>query len=267
MNLYQTLQEKPFLIAGPCVIESEELVLEVAEFLKKLQEKHPDFVVIFKASFDKANRTSVDAFRGPGLEKGLAILQKVKDLYGLPLLTDIHEAKQAKPVAEVVDILQIPAFLCRQTDLLLAASTTNCIVNIKKAQFLSGKDMVHVLNKVSSTGNRQIMLTERGTMFGYNNLVVDYTGILDMMEYGYPVIMDATHSVQKPGGAGGKSGGNRAYAPLLAQAAAAIGIRGYFVETHPSPDLALSDGPNMLALDDLEKLLVNLQKIHQLKLS
>lgn len=267
MNLYQTLQEKPFLIAGPCVIESEELVLEVAEFLNKLQEKYPDFVIIFKASFDKANRTSVDAFRGPGLEKGLAILQKVKDKYGLPLLTDIHEARQAEPVGKVVDILQIPAFLCRQTDLLLAASTTNCIVNIKKAQFLSGKDMIHVLNKVSSTGNRQILLTERGTMFGYNNLVVDYTGMLDMMEYGYPVVMDATHSVQKPGGEGGKSGGNRAYAPLLAQAAAAIGIRGYFVETHPTPDLALSDGPNMLTLDALEKLLINLQKIHQLKLS
>lgn len=267
MNLYQKLQEKPFLIAGPCVIESEELVLEVAEFLQQLQKKYPDFVLIFKASFDKANRTSVDAFRGPGIEKGLAILKKVKDKYGLPLLTDIHEANQAEAVGEVVDILQIPAFLCRQTDLLLAASNTNCIVNIKKAQFLSGKDMVHVVNKVSSTGNRQILLTERGSMFGYNNLVVDYTGILDMMDYGYPVVMDATHSVQKPGGEGGKSGGNRAYAPLLAQAAAAIGIRGYFVETHPTPDLALSDGPNMLTLDALEKLVENLQKIHQLKLS
>jgi len=267
MNLYQKLQEKPFLIAGPCVIESEELVLEVAAFLSQLQEKYPDFVLIFKASFDKANRTSVDAFRGPGLEKGLAILKKVKDKYGLPLLTDIHEPRQAEPVGKVVDILQIPAFLCRQTDLLLAASATNCIVNIKKAQFLSGKDMVHVINKVGSTGNRQILLTERGSMFGYNNLVVDYTGILDMMDYGYPVVMDATHSVQKPGGEGGKSGGNRAYAPLLAQAAAAIGIRGYFVETHPNPDLALSDGPNMLALEDLEKLLKNLQKIHKLNLS
>ncbi|CAA6803004.1 MAG: 2-Keto-3-deoxy-D-manno-octulosonate-8-phosphate synthase (EC [uncultured Aureispira sp.] len=267
MNLYQKLQEKPFLIAGPCVIESEELVLEVAEFLQQLQKKYPDFVLIFKASFDKANRTSVDAFRGPGIEKGLAILKKVKDKYGLPLLTDIHEPNQAEVVGKVVDILQIPAFLCRQTDLLLAASATNCIVNIKKAQFLSGKDMVHVVNKVSSTGNRQILLTERGTMFGYNNLVVDYTGILDMMDYGYPVVMDATHSVQKPGGEGGKSGGNRAYAPLLAQAAAAIGIRGYFVETHPTPDLALSDGPNMLTLDALEKLVENLQKIHQLKLS
>lgn len=267
MNLYTKLQQTPFLIAGPCVIESEELVLEVAKTLKTLQETFTDFVIIFKASFDKANRTSINAFRGPGLEKGMVILQKIKETYGLPILTDIHEPQQAAMVADTVDILQIPAFLCRQTDLLLAAAATNQIINIKKAQFLSGQDMVHVVNKVSSTGNDKILLTERGTMFGYNNLVVDYTGILDMMEYGYPVIMDATHSVQKPGGAGGKSGGNRAYAPLLAQAAAAIGVRGYFIETHPTPDQALSDGPNMLALDDMEKLLVNLQKIHQLKLS
>lgn len=267
MNLYTKLQQNPFLIAGPCVIESEELVMEVAKTLKKLQKSFKDFVIIFKASFDKANRTSINAFRGPGLEKGIAILQKVKEVYGLPILTDIHEPMQAELVADTVDILQIPAFLCRQTDLLLAAATTNRIINIKKAQFLSGEDMLHVVNKVTSTDNHQILLTERGTMFGYNNLVVDYTGILDMMEYGYPVIMDATHSVQKPGGAGGKSGGNRAYAPLLAQAAAAIGIRGYFIETHPTPDEALSDGPNMLALNDIEKLLVNLQKIQRLKLS
>lgn len=267
MNLYTKLQQKPFLIAGPCVIESRELVLEVAKKLKTIQQSFPDFVIIFKASFDKANRTSIDAFRGPGLEKGVAILQEVKDLYGLPILTDIHEPKQAALVTPTVDILQIPAFLCRQTDLLLAAAATQQIVNIKKAQFLSGRDMQHVVQKVASTGNTQILLTERGTMFGYNNLVVDYTGILDMMSYGYPVIMDATHSVQKPGGAGGKSGGNRAYAPLLAQAAAAIGIRGYFIETHPFPDQALSDGPNMLPLSNLEKLLGNLQKIHNLQLS
>ena len=266
-SLYQKLQQKPFLIAGPCVIESEEMVLEIAKKLKKLQEKFNPFVIIFKASFDKANRTSIDAFRGPGLAAGLAILQRVKATYGLPILTDIHQPIQAAAAAEVADILQIPAFLCRQTDLLLAASKTQRIVNIKKAQFLSGRDMIHVINKVISTGNRQVLLTERGTSFGYNNLVVDYTGILDMMEYGYPVIMDATHSVQKPGGAGGKSGGNRAYAPLLAQAAAAIGIRGYFVETHPQPEQALSDGPNMLPLSDMEKLLSNLQKIHQLKLT
>lgn len=266
MSLYQELQQKPFVIAGPCVIESEELVLEVAKTLKSLQETFNDFVIIFKASFDKANRTSLESFRGPGLEKGIAILKKVKDTFGLPVLTDIHESSQAAPVGEVVDILQIPAFLCRQTDLLLAASATDCIVNIKKAQFLSGQDMIHVVQKVTATGNSKVLLTERGTMFGYNNLVVDYTGILDMMEYGFPVIMDATHSVQKPGGAGGKSGGNRAYAPLLAQAAAAIGIQGYFIETHPQPDQALSDGPNMLPLNELEKLLHNLQKIHQLKL-
>lgn len=266
-NLYEQLQQKPFLIAGPCVIESEALVMEVAEKLKSLQEKYEDFVIVFKSSFDKANRTSVESFRGPGLEKGMEILQKVKDRYGLPILTDIHEPMQAAKAAEVVDILQIPAFLCRQTDLLLAAAHTGKIVNVKKAQFLSAQDMVYVINKVISTNNRQLMLTERGTMFGYNNLVVDYTGLLDMMAYGYPVVMDATHAVQKPGGAGGKTGGNRQYVPYLAQAAAAIGVRGYFIETHPNPNVALSDGPNMLALDNIEKLLQNLQKIHQLNLS
>lgn len=267
MNLYEQLQQKPFLIAGPCVIESKELVFEIAENLARLQTKFPDFVILFKASFDKANRTAIDSFRGPGLEEGLAILQQVNEKFGLPLLTDIHESVQAAKIAEVVDILQIPAFLCRQTDLLEAAAKTGKIVNIKKAQFLSGQDMLHVVNKVRSFGNNQLLLTERGTMFGYNNLVVDYTGILDMMEYGYPVVMDATHSVQKPGGAGGKTGGNRAYVPYLAQAAAVIGVRGYFIETHPEPDKALSDGPNMLELANMEKLLLNLQKIHQLQLS
>lgn len=265
-HLYKQLQVKPFLIAGPCVIESEALVMEVAEKLKSLQEKYTDFVIVFKSSFDKANRTSVESFRGPGLEKGLEILQKVKDRFGLPILTDIHEPIQAAKAAAVVDILQIPAFLCRQTDLLLAAAETNKIVNVKKAQFLSAQDMVYVVNKVL-TKNNQILLTERGSMYGYNNLIVDYTGILDMIELGYPVIMDATHSVQKPGGAGGKSGGNRKYVPYLAQAAAAVGVKGFFIETHPNPDTALSDGPNMLALNDLEKLLRNLQKIYQLQLS
>jgi len=266
MNLYQQLQQKPFVIAGPCVIESEELVLDIAKKLRAVQDIFTDFVIIFKASFDKANRTSVDSFRGPGLAAGCSVLSKVKATYGLPILTDIHEPNQAASVAEVADILQIPAFLCRQTDLLVAAAKTQKIVNIKKAQFLSGHDMLHVVNKVRSSNNEQILLTERGTMFGYNNLVVDYTGILDMMKLGYPVVMDATHSVQKPGGANGKSSGNRAYAPMLAQAAAAIGIRGYFIETHPNPDQALSDGPNMIPLNQIENLLLNLQKIHQLQL-
>lgn len=267
MSLYQNLQTKPFLIAGPCVIESEELLEQVAQKLSDLQEQYPAWTIIFKASFDKANRTSVQSFRGPGLEKGLEQLQQIKSRFGLPILTDIHEPQQAQAVAEVADILQIPAFLCRQTDLLLAAGATGNIINVKKAQFLSGKDMEHVLGKVKSTGNEQLLLTERGTAFGYNNLVVDYTGMADMMDFGYPVIMDATHSVQKPGGAGGKSGGNRKFAPLLARAAAAIGVKGFFIETHPQPDKALSDGPNMLSLEQLERLLQHLNQLVQLDFS
>ncbi len=267
MSLYHQLQTQPFLIAGPCVIESEELLVSIATELCQLQKHYPQWQFIFKASFDKANRTSVTSFRGPGLEKGLQQLQRIKEQFGLPILTDIHEPQQAARVAEVVDILQIPAFLCRQTDLLLAAGQTGKIINIKKAQFLSGKDMQHVLEKVKSTNNEQLLLTERGTAFGYNNLVVDYTGIADMMAYNYPVIMDATHSVQKPGGAGGKSGGNRKYAPLLAQAAAAIGVRGFFIETHPKPDEALSDGPNMLSLEQLATLLKTLDQLTRLDFS
>lgn len=266
MNLYQRLQEQVFFITGPCVIESESLVLTIANHIAYLQQQFPEIVFVFKASFDKANRTSVDSFRGPGLEEGLRILQLVKEQTNLPILTDIHEPQQAASVATVADILQIPAFLCRQTDLLLAAGQTQAIVNIKKAQFLSGLDMLYVLNKVRHTGNEQLLLTERGTMFGYNNLVVDFTNLLDMMDFGYPLVMDATHSVQKPGGANGKSGGNGRYAPLLARAAAAIGVRGFFVETHPTPTTALSDGPNMIPLADLENLLVQLQKIHTLQL-
>ncbi|MGH1335459.1 MAG: 3-deoxy-8-phosphooctulonate synthase [Aureispira sp.] len=267
MSLYQKLQTQPFLIAGPCVIESTSLLQQVATKLRQLQQQYPTWKIIFKASFDKANRTSVQSFRGPGLEKGLQQLEAIKKEFGLPILTDIHEPQQAAAVAEVADILQIPAFLCRQTDLLLAAGATDKIINIKKAQFLSGKDMQHVLGKVQSTGNEQLLLTERGTAFGYNNLVVDYTGIVDMMNFGYPVVMDATHSVQKPGGAGGRSGGNRKYAPLLARAAAAIGVKGFFIETHPTPDQALSDGPNMLSLDQLEQLLVSLNQLVQLEFS
>jgi 2-dehydro-3-deoxyphosphooctonate aldolase (KDO 8-P synthase) len=258
--LYQELQNKHFLIAGPCVIESAELLDEVASVLKEIEDKLP-FKIIFKASFDKANRTSIHSFRGPGMEKGLQMLADIKSKYGFPLLSDIHESYQAAPVAEVCDIVQIPAFLCRQTDLLVAAAQTNKIINVKKAQFLSGQDMKYVLTKIEEAGNSKILLTERGTMYGYNNLVVDYTGILDMMQFGYPVVMDATHSVQKPGGANGKSGGNREYAPLLAQAAAAVGVKGFFIETHPRPDTALSDGPNMIYLNEMYALLQKLLKI------
>lgn len=260
--IYNELKHNHFLIAGPCVIESAGLLDEVAAQLKEIEIKLP-FKIIFKASFDKANRTANNSFRGPGMEKGLMMLSDIKSKYGFDLLSDIHESYQAAPVAEVCDIIQIPAFLCRQTDLLIAAAKTGKIINVKKAQFLSGLDMKHVVSKIEEAGNNQILLTERGTMFGYNNLVVDYTGILDMMQLGYPVIMDATHSVQKPGAAGGKSGGNRAYAPLMAQAAAAIGIKGFFIETHPRPDEALSDGPNMIYLSDMMSMLQKLLKISE----
>jgi 2-dehydro-3-deoxyphosphooctonate aldolase (KDO 8-P synthase) len=257
---YNQFKTNHFLVAGPCVIESAALLDEVAAVLKEIERKLP-FKIIFKASFDKANRTSIHSFRGPGMEKGLQMLADIKSKYGFPLLSDIHESHQAAPVADVCDIVQIPAFLCRQTDLLVAAAETGKIINVKKAQFLSGQDMKYVVSKIEEAGNNKILLTERGSMYGYNNLVVDYTGILDMMQFGYPVMMDATHSAQKPGGANGKSGGNRAYAPMLAQAAAAIGVKGFFIETHPRPDEALSDGPNMIYLNEMEKLLEKLLKI------
>jgi len=263
--LYTLLQEKPFLIAGPCVIESEALVLQIAERMVEWQSEFPDFCFVFKASFDKANRTAIGSFRGGGMERGLDILARVKARTGLPVLTDIHESIQAAPVAAVVDILQIPAFLCRQTDLLVAAAETGAIINIKKAQFLSAADMRYVLQKPEAAGNRRLLLTERGTAFGYNNLVVDFTGLSDLRDYGYPVVLDATHSVQKPGGAEGKSGGNRRYAPMLAYAAAAVGLRGFFAETHPDPERALSDGPNMLFLNDIPTLLRNLRPLLQLQ--
>jgi 2-dehydro-3-deoxyphosphooctonate aldolase (KDO 8-P synthase) len=248
------LRSKPFIMAGPCIIEGEEMVMDLAENLKSICEGL-GFTYIFKASFDKANRTSVEGYRGGGMEGGLKVLQKVRDTFGVPVVTDIHESYQAGIVAEHVDILQIPAFLCRQTDLLLAAGKTGRIVNIKKAQFLSGVEMKHAVRKVESTGNKNILLTERGTMFGYNNLVVDYRNLVDMRQFGYPVVMDVTHSTQKPGGMDGKSGGNREYAPYLAAAAAAVGVNGFFFEVHRDPDHALSDGPNMIRLSDFKALL------------
>lgn len=258
-NLYQLLEKEKFLISGPCVIENEAMVLDIASELKEITQK-TGFNYIFKASFDKANRTSIDSFRGLGMEKGLEILQKVKTQVGLPVLTDIHEAWQAELVAQVVDILQIPAFLCRQTDLLLASAETQAIVNIKKAQFLSGRDMIYPAKKVEAGGNQKIMLTERGNIFGNNDLVVDFRNILEMQKFRFPVVMDVTHSVQKPGGADGKSGGNREYAPAMAYAAAALGVRGFFIETHRNPEKALSDGANMIPLDNMENVLRQLNQ-------
>lgn len=248
---------KPIFIAGPCVIESAELLDEVAAELVRLNRKY-DIDIIFKSSFDKANRTSIQSYRGVGLDKGLQMLADVKVRHGLRLLTDIHESFQAQPAAEVVDVLQIPAFLCRQTDLLVAAARTGRIVNIKKAQFLSGEDMQYPVGKVREAGNDNVWLTERGNSFGYNNLVVDFRNIPEMQRFTDTVIMDCTHSVQRPGGAGGKTGGNREYVPAMALAAKAFGANGYFLEVHPDPDHALSDGPNMLRLQDLDALIGSL---------
>lgn len=249
------------LIAGPCVIESEEMVLSIAGQMKEITERL-GIPYTFKASFDKANRTSLSSFRGPGLEEGLRILKKVKDIYGLPICTDIHEPWQAAPAAEVADILQIPAFLCRQTDLLVAAARTGRCVNIKKAQFLAPWDMKNCVEKVRQSGNDHVMLCERGTSFGYNTLVVDMTGLRVMKEFGVPVIFDATHSVQKPGGNGTSTGGNREYVEYLAKAAIAVGADGLFMETHPDPDVAKSDGPNMIPLGEMEALLKKLIRVY-----
>ena len=248
------------LIAGPCVIESEENVMLIAETVKGIAGRL-DLDYYFKASFDKANRTSISSYRGPGIEKGLEILQKVKDKYGLKICTDIHEPWQAEKAAQVADIIQIPAFLCRQTDLLVAAAKTGKTINIKKAQFLAPWDMKNVVKKVEESGNHNIMLCERGTSFGYNTLVVDMTGIAEMKKFGYPVVMDATHSVQKPGGKGNATGGNREYVEPLAKAAIAAGADALFFEVHPDPDHALSDGPNMVKLDEFEKLLQKVIKV------
>ncbi len=248
---------KPIVIAGPCVIESAALLDEVAGELVRLKQIF-DIEIYFKASFDKANRTSVHSFRGPGLQKGLEMLGDVREKYGLKLLTDIHESCQAAPAGEVVDVIQIPAFLCRQTDLLLAAARTGKVVNIKKAQFLSGQDMRYPVEKARDGGAREVWLTERGNIYGYNNLVVDFRNIPDMKAIVPRVIMDCTHAVQRPGAAGGKTGGNREFVPAMALAAKAFGANGYFFETHPDPDHALSDGPNMLYLKDLENVIASL---------
>ncbi|WNZ43994.1 3-deoxy-8-phosphooctulonate synthase [Leptolyngbya boryana CZ1] len=241
-------------IGGPCVIESEDFTLKMADEIRQVCDRL-NLPFIFKSSFDKANRTSVNSFRGQAMETGLEILQKVKDKIGVPVLTDIHESQQAAIAAEVVDVLQIPAFLCRQTDLLVAAAETGRTVNVKKGQFLAPWDMKNVVRKLEVSGARNILLTERGTSFGYNTLVVDFRGLPQMRELGYPVVFDATHSVQMPGGQGDKSGGQRQFVPYLARAAAAVGIDALFMEVHENPDVALSDGPNMIPLANLETLL------------
>ncbi|MBF0343605.1 MAG: 3-deoxy-8-phosphooctulonate synthase [Nitrospirae bacterium] len=252
-----------FVIAGPCVIESREIVLETAKALKDISKKLA-LPIIFKSSYDKANRTSVNSYRGVGMENGLTILSEVRSTFDLPIITDVHSAQEVKLAAEVVDVLQIPAFLCRQTDLILAAANTGKIVNIKKGQFLAPWDVKNIVDKFVSTGNTRLFITERGTMFGYNNLVVDFRAIPIMRSFGYPVLLDITHSVQLPGGLGTASSGQREFAPVLARAAAAVGIDGLFMEVHPKPDKALCDGPNMLELNKLEDILITIIAIHKI---
>jgi 2-dehydro-3-deoxyphosphooctonate aldolase (KDO 8-P synthase) len=254
------------VIGGPCAIESEAHAIMVAERLKRITEA-ARVPFVYKSSYDKANRFSVDSYRGPGLKEGLRILRRVKEETGLPVLSDVHDVSEVEPAAEVLDVLQVPAFLCRQTDLLLACGRTGKPVNVKKGQFVAPRDMVNLVGKVRSTGNEGILLTERGTSFGYNNLVVDFRGLPIMRGFGYPVVFDATHSVQLPGGQGNRSGGERQYVAALARAAVAVGIDGLFMEMHEDPDRTmpdgrpLSDGPNMLRLDDLPRLLDEIHAI------
>jgi 2-dehydro-3-deoxyphosphooctonate aldolase (KDO 8-P synthase) len=250
----------PLIIAGPCVIENEEIIFHTAQRLKEIC-LSVGLPFVFKSSFDKANRTSVTSFRGPGIEKGLRLLAEVKSKIAVPVISDIHSIEQIRPAAEILDIIQIPAFLCRQTDLLVAASNTGKPVSVKKGQFLAPWDVQNIIGKFTSTGNEKLMLTERGTTFGYNNLVVDFRSFPIMRSFGYPVIFDVTHSLQLPGGQGGCSGGQREYAGTLARAAAAAGVDGFFMEVHPDPDIAMCDGPNMIPLDEVEKLLRDIKKI------
>ena len=249
------------LIAGPCVLESEEIANKIAGTLKEISERL-DIPFVFKASFDKANRTSLDSYRGPGIDEGLSILANIKKKHKVPVVSDVHEVVQIQKVAEVLDIIQIPAFLCRQTDLLVAASKTGKIISVKKGQFMSPWDMKNVVTKLKAGGNRKVLLTERGASFGYNNLVVDMRSLPVMRYLGCPVIFDATHSVQLPRGAGGSSGGQREFIPYLTRAAVAAGVDGLFMEVHPDPQKALCDGPNSLPLDEVEGLLRKILQIH-----
>jgi 2-dehydro-3-deoxyphosphooctonate aldolase (KDO 8-P synthase) len=260
-------QENPLvLIAGPCVIETFDATMETAAFLKDLTDEL-QIPFVFKTSFDKANRTSLSSYRGPGLSKGLEIISAIKDKLGVRVISDVHRFHEIAPAAQVLDILQVPAFLCRQTDFLLAVSEAGKPVNIKKGQFLAPWDVEHVIEKVVSTGNRQVLVTERGTTFGYNNLVVDFQGLAIMLGLGWPVIFDATHSVQLPGGAGKTSSGQREFVPLMASAAAAAGVDGIFIEVHKDPECALCDGPNSLALHSVRPLLERLKAIRKTLLS
>lgn len=252
-----------FLISGPCVIENKKLTLKVARFLKELAQR-VKIPVIFKSSYDKANRTSIDSFRGPGLNEGLEVLKEVKSTLGLPILSDIHQVSEIRKAAEILDIIQIPAFLSRQTDLILEAARTRLPINIKKGQFLSPWDIEQVVLKAASGGNNSILLTERGTSFGYNNLIVDMRSLSVMKDFGYPVVFDATHGVQLPGGRGKSSGGQRQFVAPLARAAVAAGADGVFLEIHPDPDSALSDGPNSLPFEQVEPLINTLKEIHRL---
>lgn len=256
-ELYQKSLSGPFILAGPCALESLDIALEAASFLAEIASRL-DIPLIFKSSFDKANRTSVTSFRGPGLKKGIEWLDLVKSKTGLPVVTDIHTPDQAGPVGEVVDVIQIPAFLCRQTDLLVAAGNTGSVINVKKGQFVAPNDMAHVVGKLRSTGNEKIWLTERGASFGYNNLVVDMRSISIMKNLGCPVVFDATHSVQLPGGGDGCSSGQREFVPVLSRAAVAAGASGVFMEVHPDPDNALCDGPNSWPLPKTEALINDL---------
>ncbi|MEX0330327.1 MAG: 3-deoxy-8-phosphooctulonate synthase [Puniceicoccaceae bacterium] len=255
--------DKLLLIAGPCMLESEEVCQAVAEKLAALRDTRPELQIVFKGSFDKANRTSLTSPRGPGLEDGLAMLQAIKDTYGFPLLTDFHTAEQAPVAGSVVDVLQVPAFLCRQTDLLVAAARTGKVVNVKKGQFLSPQEMRYVVDKLESSDATEIWLTERGTTFGYQNLVVDMRNFPQLSAYGHPVIMDATHSVQMPGAGEGTTSGKREFVPPLARAAMAAGANGLFVETHPEPAEALSDGPNQVPLAELPQVVESVLKVWQ----
>ena len=256
--------DRPLLIiAGPCQLETEDHALMIAQQMVGICASH-GAQFVFKGSFDKANRTSVSGKRGAGLDAGMQIMQAVKDKVGCPTLTDVHTAEQCAPVAEICDVLQIPAYLCRQTDLLLAAGNTGAIINVKKGQFLAPWDMVNVVAKIESTGNRKILLTERGASFGYNTLVADMRALPTMARTGYPVVMDATHSVQQPGGQGGSSGGQREFAPVMARAAVSLGIAAVFIETHEDPDNAPSDGPNMIPLDQMDTLVASLMKFDAL---
>jgi 2-dehydro-3-deoxyphosphooctonate aldolase (KDO 8-P synthase) len=255
---------RPFvLIAGPCVIESPQMTFLIASTIKKLTQKHR-IPFIFKASYDKANRTSIDSFRGPGMERGLEILFDIKQKLGVSVLSDIHGVDEIKEASEVLDVLQIPAFLCRQTDLLVAAAKSGRCVNVKKGQFLAPWDMGQVIKKLEHAGSKRILVTERGTTFGYNNLVTDFRSLPVLQSFGYPVVMDASHSVQQPGGLGKVSGGKSEFIPLLARCAVAAGCDAVFMEVHPNPSKALSDGPNMVALKNLEKLLITLKAIDQI---